>query len=80
MVDTKCRVIPEPAEGTRVVFKQTATKVPYFRDSGGSDRYLCGNCSFVLAREVTMDQIQQRIRTEGGKGNSAAMSRVQILQ
>ena len=63
----KCRVIPKPVEGTRPVLTQSSTKVAYF-NGGGFDSYLCGNCNFMLAKNVTIDEIQGKFRTQNGLG------------
>ena len=47
MPDIKLSVIPEPAEGTRTVFKGE-TK-PLMR-SAGSTNYLCGKCGEILVK------------------------------
>jgi phage FluMu protein Com len=64
MVDIKCRIIEKP---TRPVINQTTTKVAYF-NGNGPDSYLCGNCNFILAKNVTLDQIQMKFRTPDGLG------------
>jgi len=67
MVDRRCMITSEPEEGSRVVFKQTSTKGPYFMGDGDIS-FLCGNCDFVLARNVTEEQIQHQFHTPDGLG------------
>jgi hypothetical protein len=69
MAEITCRVIPEPnlIEG-RVVLKQEPTKKsPYFDDNCPGSHH-CGNCNFVLAKNVGKDWIQCKIHTEGELG------------
>jgi hypothetical protein len=70
MVDIKCVVIPEPVEGTRAIFIQSTTNVAYFSGKG-PDSYMCGNCNFVLVRNVSMDQLQKKIHTVNGRHSSS---------
>ena len=64
----KCHVIPEPEkEITRVVIRQTTTKVSYF-NGNGKNSYVCGKCGFALAKGVEIDQIQKQIGTSDKKG------------
>lgn len=68
MVDFRCIIIPEPEPNSRVILQQPPqTKIPFISGSG-TDTYICGNCEFVLALNVALDEIQARLHTEGGMG------------
>ena len=69
MAEITCRVIPEPNlnEGRVVLNQEPPKKSPYF-DDNGPDSYHCGNCNFVLAKNVDKDWIQSKIHTAGGLG------------
>ncbi|MDQ3872668.1 MAG: hypothetical protein M3258_03545 [Thermoproteota archaeon] len=59
MAEIKCKVIPEPAEGTRAVLK-TNSKVPHIRGEDG-DSYHRGSCDFVLAENVFQGQLRELV-------------------
>ncbi len=65
MVDIKCMITSEPQEGTRVVLKQTSGKGTYFMGDGDVC-FFCGN--FILAKNVSEEQIQHRFHTPDGLG------------
>jgi len=71
MVEHTLRVIPEPAENTRVVFRQTTTKQPYFH-RGSPEFFVCGNCRFALVLGLSFEEvdreIRSRFRTYSGEG------------
>jgi hypothetical protein len=69
MAEITCRVIPEPnlSEGGVALKQEPTKKSPYF-DDNGPDSHHCGNCNFVLAKNVGKDWIQSKIHTEGGLG------------
>lgn len=67
MADMKCMITPEPQEGTRVVLKQTSGKGTYFMGDGEVS-FLCGNCNFILAKNVSEEQIQHQFHTPDGLG------------
>jgi hypothetical protein len=67
MTEIKCTIISEPEEGTRVVLKQTLGNGAYFMGDGDV-RYLCGNCNFMLAKNVSKEQIQHQFHTPNGLG------------
>ena len=67
MVDIKCMITSQPQEGTRVVLKQTSGKGTYFMGDGDVC-FLCGNCNFILAKNVSEEQIQHQFHTPDGLG------------
>ncbi|MDQ6863781.1 MAG: hypothetical protein M3044_08140 [Thermoproteota archaeon] len=67
MVDIKCMITSQPQEGTRVVFKQTSGKGTNFMGDGDVC-FLCGNCNFILAKNVSEEQIQHQFHTPDGLG------------
>lgn len=74
MTDIKCKVIPEPLHDHKTVFRQSSTESPYLNgddyDDGNDVKkmsYLCGNCDFVLAKNIHIDQITQLL-TPNNKG------------
>lgn len=64
MTDIRCKIIPEP-HNHKAVFRQTSVKSPYFNGDDYEDiasskiSYLCGNCGFVLVKNIHSDQIVQ---------------------
>ena len=58
VTEIKCMRTSEPKDGTRVVLKQTLGKGTYFMGDG-----LCGNCNFILAKNVSEEQIQHQFHT-----------------
>ena len=65
MVETKCRTIPKPREGTRPVYKKDDLK-PRLRDKeesfikgnlGEELDYICGNCGHLFAENVSQGEI-----------------------
>ena len=70
MTETRCRVIPEPHHKRKAVFRQTSAKTPYFNGDDYEDlptskiSYLCGNCDFVLAKNIHSDQIFHLLNTD----------------
>lgn len=62
MTEIKCMIISEPKEGTRVVLKQTLGKGTYFMGDGDV-HFLCGKCNFILAKNVSEEQIQHQFHT-----------------
>ena len=65
MTDIKCKIIPEPHHDRKAVFIQPSLKTPYINgdDYEGFEStkmsYLCGNCDFILAKNIHSDQIPQ---------------------
>jgi hypothetical protein len=62
MADIKCVITSEPKEGTRVVLRQTMGRGPYFMGDGDV-RFHCGNCDFILAKNVSEEQIKLKFYT-----------------
>jgi len=62
MADIKCTITSEPEEGTRVVLKQATGRGPYFMGDGDV-RFHCGNCDFILAKNVSKEQIKHQFYT-----------------
>lgn len=69
MTEMRCRVVPEPHHEYKAVFRQTFVKSPYFDGDDYENvvstktSYLCGNCEFVLAKNIHSDQILQLLNT-----------------
>ncbi len=61
MVDIKCTVLPKPHPSSAVLDSR-ATIVPYFNGTG-PDSYFCGNCNFLVAKNITKGQIQNLVVT-----------------
>ena len=67
MSDIRCKIISEPYDH-KAVFRQTSVKSPYFDGDDYEDvpsskiSYLCGNCSFILAKNIHSDQISQLLK------------------
>jgi hypothetical protein len=61
VVEHKLHVIPEPEKDTRVVFRQTTTKQPYFH-RGSSEFFVCGKCRFALVLGFSFQELDQEIR------------------
>lgn len=68
MTEIRCKIIPEPHDH-KAVFRQTSVKSPYFNGDDYEDvpsskiSYLCGNCGFVLVKNIHLDQIVQLLNT-----------------
>jgi hypothetical protein len=67
MADIKCTITSEPREGTRVVLRQTRGRGAYFMGDGDV-RFYCGNCDFILAKNVSEEQIKHQFHTLDGLG------------
>jgi DNA-directed RNA polymerase subunit RPC12/RpoP len=67
MVEIKCRTISEPEETTRRVFRKrsgdkSSTDEPFMQGKyGGELDYVCGNCTNLLAHNVSRDEISTGI-------------------
>ena len=65
MTDIKCKIIPEPQNDRKAVFRQSFLKTPYINGDDYEEvespkiSYLCGNCNFILAKNIHSDQIAQ---------------------
>ena len=65
MADIKCKIIPEPHHDRKAVFRQSSLKTPYINGDDYEEveskkmSYLCGNCNFVLAKNIHLAQITQ---------------------
>ena len=74
MSDIRCKIISEPHDH-KAVFRQTSVKSPYFDGDDYENipssklSYLCGNCSFILAKNIHSDHISQLL-----KNNQEALS------
>jgi DNA-directed RNA polymerase subunit RPC12/RpoP len=51
MPQIKCRIIPEPQEGTRPILKNDNKSEPFIIGNGDLD-YVCGKCNNVIAENV----------------------------
>jgi phage FluMu protein Com len=67
MTDIKCEITSEPQEATRIVLKQSSSRGPYFMGDGDVC-ILCANCDFILAKNVSEEQIQHQIHTPDRSG------------
>ena len=69
MTDIKCKIIPEPHHDRKAVFRQSSLKTPYINGDDYEEvestkmSYLCGNCDFILAKNIHSDQIAQLLST-----------------
>lgn len=70
MDNYKCKLVPEPHQDHKAVFRQKSTELPYF---DGDDyegeyeqkvKYICGKCDFILAKNIHVDQIKQLLHTD----------------
>ena len=52
-----CRIIPEPQEGTRPIYKKNERKIEPFMVGVGDLDYICGRCDNIIARSVSPGQI-----------------------
>lgn len=63
MVEIKCRIIAEPQEGTRPIYRKRSdndSKInePLIKGNySGELRYVCGNCANLIAQNVSRDEI-----------------------
>jgi rubrerythrin len=53
----RCRVIPEPKEGTRHILKKNDDKAEPFMMGNGELDYVCGQCNYVMAENVSQGEI-----------------------
>jgi hypothetical protein len=69
MTDIRCTIIPEPHRDRKAVFRQSTLKTPYIDGDDYEDvqsikmSYFCGNCDFILAKNIHSDQIAQLLST-----------------
>ena len=69
MTDIRCKIIAEPHDH-KAVFRQTSVKSPYFDGDDYEDvpsskvSYLCGECDFILAKNIHSDQIVQLLKAD----------------
>ena len=55
-----CRVIPEPQEATRPIYKKNnGSKFEPFIIGTGDIDYICGRCDNIIAQNVSRSQIAQ---------------------
>ena len=52
-----CRIIPEPQEGTRPIYKKNERKIEPLIVGEGDLDYICGRCDNVIAQSVARSQI-----------------------
>jgi DNA-directed RNA polymerase subunit RPC12/RpoP len=62
MVEIRCRIIAEPQGETRPIYKtddkSNSIPGPFIRGKfGGELDYVCGNCAYLLAQNVSRDEI-----------------------
>jgi DNA-directed RNA polymerase subunit RPC12/RpoP len=59
MVEIKCRIVAEPQEGTRPIYRKNE---PLIRGNYSGDlHYVCGNCTNLLAQNVPYGEISSDI-------------------
>ncbi|TVP40148.1 hypothetical protein NARC_90054 [Candidatus Nitrosocosmicus arcticus] len=69
MTGIKCKIISEPHQDRKAVFRQSSIKTPYIDGDDYENvqsikmSYLCGNCDFILAKNIHSDQIAQLLST-----------------
>ncbi|MGB6595312.1 MAG: hypothetical protein WCC17_23765 [Candidatus Nitrosopolaris sp.] len=56
MPRVNCRIIPEPQEGTRPIYRKNSTIEPFIVGRGDID-YICGACNNIIAQNVSQGQI-----------------------
>ena len=52
-----CRIIPEPQEDTRSIYKKNERKIEPLIVGEGDLDYICGRCDNVIAQSVARSQI-----------------------
>jgi phage FluMu protein Com len=64
MVEIKCRIIPEPQQSTRPIYRKrnddnsSTTTDPFIEGKyGGELDYVCGNCNNILVQNVSQGEI-----------------------
>jgi phage FluMu protein Com len=65
MVEIKCRIIPEPQEGTRLIYRKrsdgnssNSVNEPFIEGNYGEELdYVCGSCNNILVRNVSQGEI-----------------------
>jgi phage FluMu protein Com len=64
MVEIKCRIIPEPQEGTRLIYRKrsddnsNSMTEPFIEGNyGGELDYVCGSCNNILVLNVSQGEI-----------------------
>jgi hypothetical protein len=56
MPQIRCRVIPEPEEGTRQILKNDNNAEPFMTGNGELD-YICAQYDYVIAENVSQGEI-----------------------
>ena len=63
MVEIKCRTIPKPQDGSRPIYRKNndkgiSEKESLIQGSFGEELdYICGNCGYLLAENVSQGEI-----------------------
>jgi hypothetical protein len=53
-----CRIIPEPQQATRPIYKKNnGNKIEQFIAGTGDIDYICGRCDNIIAQNVSQSQI-----------------------
>lgn len=66
MTEIKCKIIPEPHHDRKAVFRQSSLKTPYINGDDYEEvespkiSYLCGNCNFILAKNIQLLSINSK--------------------
>jgi hypothetical protein len=71
MVEIKCRTIPKPQDGLRPIYRKNTNdkgiseKESLIQGNFGKELdYICGNCGYPLAENVSRDEISVDIAFE----------------
>ena len=52
-----CRLIPEPQEGTRPIYRKNSSKIEPFMVGKGVIDYICGRCNNIIVENVSQGEI-----------------------
>ena len=52
-----CRIIPEPQEGTRPIYKKSGSKIEPFIVGAGDLDHICDRCDNIIVRSASPGQI-----------------------
>ncbi|MGC2425527.1 MAG: hypothetical protein WA421_00715 [Nitrososphaeraceae archaeon] len=52
-----CRLIPEPQEGTRPIYRKNSSKIEPFMVGKGDIDYICGRCNNIIVENVSQGEI-----------------------
>jgi DNA-directed RNA polymerase subunit RPC12/RpoP len=52
-----CRLISEPQEGTRPIYRKNSSKIEPFMVGKGDIDYICGRCNNIIVENVSQGEI-----------------------